>query len=91
LLYNRIRVQTALTEENAQIVSIVHSAPRLVLHVVYNFQPRNGVTTLTQYMSVTGYPWLLGWVIRQATNVQQQTLANLKSRLEAASTPDNGA
>jgi hypothetical protein len=35
--------------------------------------------------------WLLGWVIKQATNVQQQTLANLKSRLEAANTPSDGA
>ena len=41
LLHNRIRVRTALTKENAQIMSIVHSAPQLVLHVIYDFQPHD--------------------------------------------------
>jgi hypothetical protein len=90
VLHNRIRVRTVLVEENVRIVSFVHSAPRLKLHVVYDFQPCGAGAILTERMSITGYPWLLGWVLRQATNIQQQTLTNLKARLEAVNAPVTG-
>jgi hypothetical protein len=91
LLHNRIRVQTVLTEENLQMVSVVHSAPRLKLHVVYDFQPCGEGTILTESMRITGHPWLLSWVVAQATSVQQRTLANLKARLETAKESGKGA
>lgn len=68
-------------------VPVVYSAPRLVLHVIDDFQPDNGGTLLSERMSIAGPRWLLGWVVSQANSVQQQMLANLKSCLEATNAP----
>jgi len=83
---NRIRVETILTEPEMQIDSIVHSQPNIRLDVHYQFAALDGETNLIEQMLISVPAWLSNYVIRTAGQVQEQTLANLKRRLETNET-----
>jgi hypothetical protein len=82
VLNNRIRVQTVLTQPDLQIDSVVHSQPNIRLDVRYRFTSLDEETDLVEQMLVSAPAWVRGYVIRTARQVQEQTLANLKRRLE---------
>ncbi len=82
LLNNRIRVQTVLTEPDRQIDTIVHSNPNIRLDVQYRFTAVGEETGLVEQMRISAPAWVRGYVVRTARRVQEQTLANLKQRLE---------
>jgi hypothetical protein len=82
VLHNRIRVQTVLTEPDVQIDSMVRSQPGIRLDVRYRFISRGEGTDLAEQMRITTPAWVGGYVVRTARQVQEQTLANLKHRLE---------
>jgi hypothetical protein len=83
VLNNRIHVQTMLTEPDRQIDSIVHSKPNIRLDVRYQFTSLGAETDLVEQMLISVPAWVSRYVVRTAQQVQQQTLANLKQRLEA--------
>jgi ligand-binding SRPBCC domain-containing protein len=83
LLRNRIQVETTLTEVDRRIDTRVRSFPNIALQVYYDFVAEGQRTLLAERMEITVARWLAGYVVRQAMQVQQQTLANLKARLEA--------
>jgi hypothetical protein len=85
LIHNRIQVQTILTTPDQRMDSHVRSAPNLTLAVSYDFAAKDRRTWLTERMTITVAWWLMGFVVQQATRVQQQTLANLKARPKAIS------
>jgi hypothetical protein len=87
LLHNRIQVETTLTEVDRRIDTRVRSFPNIALQVSYDFVAEGQNTLLTERMEITVARWLAGFVVRQATQAQQQTLANLKARLEADHRP----
>ena len=79
---NRIRVQTVLTEPDRQIDSVVHSKPNIRLDVHYLFTFQDDETNLVEQMLISVPAWVSNYVVRTARQVQEQTLANLKRRLE---------
>jgi Polyketide cyclase / dehydrase and lipid transport len=83
---NRIAVQTTLTRQDERIDTLVNSFPRLTLAAAYTFQPTPGGTALALQITISGPRAVLGYVTRTAHRVQQQTLANLKARLEQTPT-----
>jgi hypothetical protein len=83
VLNNRIHVQTVLTEPDRQIDSIVYSKPNIRLDVRYQFTSLGAETDLVEQMLISVPAWVSHYVVRTAQQVQQQTLANLKHRLEA--------
>lgn len=82
VLNNRIRVQTVLTEPNRQIDSVVQSKPKIRLDVHYQFTALADETNLVEQMLISVPAWVSGYVVRTARQAQEQTLANLKRRLE---------
>jgi len=82
VLHNRIFVRTILTEPEQQIDSVVRSKPNIRLDVHYQFTPLDDETHLVEQMRISVPVWLSNYVIRTARQVQEQTLANLKHRLE---------
>lgn len=86
LFHNRIRVQTVLTEPDQQIDSVVHSKPNIRLNVHYQFTSQGEETLLIEQMLISVPVWVGSYVINTAQRVQEQTLANLKYRLETEQT-----
>ena len=82
VLNNRIRVQTVLTELDQQIDSVVQSKPKIRLDVHYQFTSLADETDVVEQMLTSAPAWVSGYVVRTARQVQEQTLANLKRRLE---------
>lgn len=83
VLNNRIRVQTVLTEPNRQIDSIVQSKPNIRLDVHYQFTSLGDETAVVEQMLISVPAWVSAYVVATARRVQEQTLDNLKHRLEA--------
>jgi len=67
------------------MVSYVRSKPNIVLAVYYDFHASEHGTRISEHMTIGGPAWLMDFVVGQATQAQQHTLANLKTRLEATS------
>jgi hypothetical protein len=88
VLNNRIRVQTLLTEPGRLIDTVVQSKPQIRLDVQYQFTSLGDETHLVEKMLITVPAWVGGYVVRTARRVQEQTLANLKHRLETEELPD---
>jgi hypothetical protein len=86
ILHNRIGVQTVLTEPEQQIDSVVQSMPNIRLDVHYQFTSLGDETSLVEQMRISVPAWLSNYVLRTARQVQEQTLANLKRRLETVGT-----
>ena len=82
VLNNRIRVQTVLTEPDQKIDSVVLSKPNIRLDVHYQFTSLDEETNLIEQMLISVPAWVSNYVVRTARQVQEQTLANLKRRLE---------
>jgi hypothetical protein len=82
VLNNRICVQTVLTEPGRQLDTVVLSRPHIRLDVHYKFTSLSDETKLVEKMLISVPAWLSGYVVRTARRVQEQTLANLKHRLE---------
>jgi hypothetical protein len=82
VLQNRIHVQTVLTGPDRQIDSVVHSWPNIRLDVHYQFTALGEETDLVEQMLISAPAWVAPYVVRTARRVQEQTLANLKHRLE---------
>lgn len=80
---NRIQVHTIVSDTQTMLVSYVRSKPDLMLAVYYDFQPFEHGTRLAEHMTIGGPAWLMDFIVGQATQAQQHTLANLKARLEA--------
>ena len=80
---NRIHVQTVLTHPDQQIDSVVYSKPNIRLDVHYEFTSLGEETNLIEQMFITVPAWVSSYVIGTARQVQEQTLANLKQRLES--------
>lgn len=82
VLNNRIHVRTVLTEPDRQLDTVVQSKPHIRLDVQYRFTPLGEETSLVEIMLITVPAWIRGYVVHTARQVQEQTLANLKHRLE---------
>jgi len=82
VLNNRIHVQTVLTEPDQQIDTVVQSNPNIRLDVRYQFTALGDDTHLIEQMLISVPAWVSNYVVRTARQVQEQTLANLKHRLE---------
>ncbi len=89
VLHNLIRVQTVLTEPDVQIDSVVHSKPNIRLDVRYRFTSIGVETGLVEKMLILAPAWVSGYVIRTAQQAQEQTLTNLKQRLENGFLPND--
>jgi len=82
VLNNRIHVQTILTEPDQQIDTVVQSNPNIRLDVRYKFTALGEDTHLIEQMLISVPAWVSNYVVNTARQVQEQTLANLKHRLE---------
>lgn len=82
LIHNRIRVETVLSEPDRQIDTVVQSMPNIRLDVRYQFTSLGDETALVEQMHISVPAWVSNYVLRTAQRVQEQTLANLKRRLE---------
>lgn len=85
---NRIKVKMLLTEPDQQIDTVVLGNAGLRLDVHYQFQPTETGTLLTERMSISVSAWVRSFVVDQARQVQTQTLANLKHKLESGPSAD---
>jgi hypothetical protein len=85
---NRIRVQTIMTEPDRQLDTVVRSKPDIRLDVHYQFTSLGDETCLIEKMLISAPAWVSGYVVRTARRVQEQTLVNLKHRLETKEIPD---
>lgn len=82
LYRNRIHVQTKFTDPPRHFETVVHSFPKITLHVGYTFTPHGAGTLLREEMRITCHAWLAGFVTEQAARAQTALLRNLKTRLE---------
>jgi ligand-binding SRPBCC domain-containing protein len=79
---NRIKVATTLTQHDRQIVSVVDSPFSVHIQFIFDLQPQDGGTLLTE--TVTAHmPWVVrGFVVSQAKAVQKARAEILRSRME---------
>jgi hypothetical protein len=82
VLNDRIRVQTVMTEPYRQLDTVVQSKPNICLDVHYQFTSLGDETGLVEKMLISVSAWVSSYMVRTARRVQEQTLANLKHRLE---------
>ena len=84
---NRIQVHTVVSDRPTTMVSYVRSKLNIMLAVYYDFHVVEHGTRLAEHMTIGGPAWLMDFIVGQATQAQQHTLANLKARLEAIPEP----
>lgn len=84
LYRNRIHVQTVFTDPPDQFETVVHSFPKIVLHVSYTFAQQAGGTLLRESVRISCHAGLAKFVTVQASQAQTALLSNLKKRLEGA-------
>jgi ligand-binding SRPBCC domain-containing protein len=79
---NRLKVATTLTQPDRQIVSQVDSPFSVHVQFIFDLQPQDNGTLLTE--TITAHmPWIVrGFVVRQAKAVQRARAEILRSRME---------